>query len=170
MKPIRGFASGHCGLLALLLLVPLGGQAQNLEANEPGMQWSITPYLWGSTTKLDLRFRDQDLGFGEIPFDDLLDVLDTAFMVRVEGGKGHWTFFGDLTYLETSDVEQRPVFLVDSDSTKTILDVAAVYWPGGVGSNLSLFGYQYKEAEFQDGDTNLDFTYYWPMLGFDFRF
>jgi hypothetical protein len=33
-----------------------------------------------------------------------------------------------------------------------------------------LFGYQYKQAEFRDGDLNLHFTYFGPMLGFDFRF
>jgi hypothetical protein len=39
---------------------------------------------------------------GEISFSDLLDVLDAAFMVQIEGGKGNWSAFGDLTYLKTS--------------------------------------------------------------------
>ncbi len=86
--------------------------------------WSITPYLWASNTKGDLTFRDTGIGGDKITFNDLLDVLDTAFMAHVEGGKGMW----------------------------------------------SVFGYQYKQAEFKDGDLSTDFTYYGPMAGFNFRF
>ena len=37
-------------------------------------------------------------------------------------------------------------------------------------ANRVLFGYQYKEAEFQDGDLTTDFSYGGPLVGFDFRF
>ena len=45
--------------------------------------WSVTPYLWASQTKLDLSLQDQALGGDTISFSDLLDQLDTAFMVNV---------------------------------------------------------------------------------------
>jgi hypothetical protein len=220
------------------------------------MQWSITPYIWAPTTKVDLKFRDTDVGAGDISFNDLLDTLDAAFMVQVEGGKGNWSAFGDLTYLKTSDTAERNIFTIDIDSKQTFLDAAVAYWPGGFGSPLSLFGglryagfdnsygfsltataepvgvqsskkdyydalvgiryrfdlsdrwqlltradygfgdsegvfilrgnfaytvgkrqqnrilfgYQYKDAEFKDGDLTNSFTYYGPMAGFDFRF
>src|SRR5210317_1250503 len=64
------------------------------------LNWSITPYIWASSTKVDLTFRDTGIGEGNISFKDLLDVLDTAGMIHIEAGKGHWTMFGDLTYLK----------------------------------------------------------------------
>lgn len=31
------------------------------------------------------------IGAGDISFSDLLDVLDAAFMVHIEGGNGNWS-------------------------------------------------------------------------------
>jgi len=103
-------------------------------------RWSITPYIWATDTTVDLTFSDTNIGSGDISFSDLLDVLDAAFMVQVEGGKGNWSGFGDLTYLSTSDTTSRTVFTIDVDSEQTFLDAAVAFWPDGVGSPLSLFG------------------------------
>ena len=218
------------------------------------INWSITPYIWASTTKVDLTFRDTGIGEGEISFKDLLDVLDTAGMIHIEAGKGNWSMFGDLTYLKTSDTTERELLTVDTKSEQSFIDAAVAYWPGGVGSQLNffaglrysgfsdryrfslgeiqvaeqtsssdytdallgvryrfdlaerwslitrgdgsfgdskgtwllqanfaytvgkrqqnriLFGYQYKQAEFKDGDLVSKFTYHGPMAGFNFRF
>ena len=245
------------GLLAIVLAVGGSGFLSTATAQESdSFGWSITPYVWAPTTKIDLTVRDNNIGAGEIPFDDLLDTLDAAFMVQVEGGRGNWSAFGDLTYLKTSDTTERTVLTIDIDSTQIYLDAAAAYWPGGVGSPLSifgglrysgfdetygfsltnsgnavgvvpsgddyydallgvryrfnfsdrwqllthgdfsfgdsegtylvranfgyvvgkrqqnriLFGYQYKSAEYRDGDLIKDFTMHGPMAGFDFRF
>lgn len=223
-------------------------------ASAESVSWSITPYIWASDTSIDLAFRDQAIGSGELSFDDLLDVLDAAFMVHVEGGKGQWSAFADLTYLDTSDTTQRTLLTVDARNKQTFLDAAIAYWPGGSGSPLSLFGglrysgfddrysfsrdgtvlserrsrkdyydvllgaryafklserwsllthadysfgdsegtyllranfgfrvgarrqnqilfgYQYKQAEFKDGDLTSAFAYTGPMAGFNFRF
>jgi len=100
--------------------------------------WSITPYLWASDTQVDLTFRDTALGGDTITFKDALDQLDSSFMLNVEGGKGNWSAFADLTWLETSDTEQRPVFFLDTDTETTVLDAGVAYWPAGVGSSLSM--------------------------------
>jgi hypothetical protein len=72
--------------------------------------WSVTPYIWASDTSLDISVRDTGIGGGaDIKFSDLLDDLDTAIQIHVEGGKGNWSGFGDLTYIETSDTTQRPL-------------------------------------------------------------
>ncbi len=44
------------------------------------------------------------------------------------------------------------------------------YIVGKRRQNRILFGYQYKEAEFRDGDLVTDFSYTGPMAGFNFRF
>lgn len=240
---LAGFAMG---------LIPAGASAA------PGdpLQWSITPYIWATDTAVDVSFRDRDIGSGEISFGDLLDMMDSAFMIQAEAGKGHWSGFVDLTYLEISDRDKRPLLIVDSSSTQVFLDAALAFWPGGPGSNLSLygglrytglddefkfrrasdgsliskqrsdkdysdallgvryrwdlskrwslltqgdgsfgntegtwmlrglfgytvgkrqanrilFGYQYKQAEFKEGDLGLDYTYEGPLAGFSFRF
>jgi len=240
----------HLLYIFIFCVLPVNSWAQNGDR----IGWSITPYIWASNTKVDLTFRDTGIGEGNISFKDLLDVLDTAGMIHIEAGKGSWSMFGDLTYLKTSDTTEREVLTVDTKSKQTFIDTAVVYWPGGVGSQLSfygglrysgfsdryrfslgeepvgeqhnsnnyydallgvryrfdlaerwslitrgdgsfgdskgtwllqanfaytvgkrqqnriLFGYQYKQAEFKDGDLVSKFTYHGPMAGFNFRF
>jgi hypothetical protein len=241
-------------LITVLLVVFPGAAAQGEQADAP--HWSITPYIWATETRVDLALRDANIGAGEISFGDLLDVLDAAFMIHVEGGGGSWSAFGDLTYLKTSDSSERTLFVVDTNSKQLFFDGAVAWWPGGVGSNFNLYGgmrysgfddrytfrlvtdntpvgerratkdyydalvglryrfdfserwalltradtsfgdsegtvllqanlawtvgkrlqnrvmlgYQYKTAEFKDGDLRLDFDYQGPMAGFNFRF
>jgi hypothetical protein len=217
--------------------------------------WSVTLYIWASDTSLDISVSDTGIGGGaNIKFGDLLDDLDTAIQIHIEGGKGNWSGFGDLTYIETSDTTQRPLLVIDANNKTTVLDAAVAYWPHGVGTQLNLFGglrysgfddsyritlgtdplverrstkdyydallgiryrfdlserwailtrgdvsfgdsegtwlvqglfaytvgkrqrnrivfgYQYKEAEFRDGDLITEFAYKGPMAGFNFRF
>jgi hypothetical protein len=223
-------------------------------AAQDSARWSITPYLWATDTTVDLTFRDTNIGSGRVTFDDLLDTLDSAFMLHLEYGQGRWSAFGDLTYLETSDSEQRPLFFVESSSDQVFLDAAVGYWPSGVGTgfnvfgglryasfddryrfsldgepvadrrsdvdytdalvgaryivplserwqlmlrgdasfgdtegtwlaraqvayivgkrrqNRIVFGYEFKEAEYQNGDLNLDYAFKGPTAGFNFRF
>jgi hypothetical protein len=124
-------------ILACLVLIPAAA-ANGQQTNDFG--WSITPYLWATETRVDLTFRDTNIGTGEISFNDLLDVLDAAFMIHVEGGGGHWSAFGDLTYLKTSDSTERTALIVDTDSKQLFFDGAVAWWPNGAGSNFSLFG------------------------------
>lgn len=238
------------GVLALGLVVAAPAVAQD----DAGYEWSITPYLWATDTTVDLAFRDTDIGAGDISFSDLLDVLDTAFMIHMEGGRGQWSAFADLTYLETSETEQREILSVDTDSEQLFLDAAVAWWPGTLGEGLSvygglryasfddryrfslddqllgerrsdndytdlllggrinfdlsarwslltqadlsfgdsegtwlvranfgytvgqrarnriLFGYQFKRAEFRDGDLVADYSYQGPIAGFNFMF
>ncbi len=226
----------------------------NANAQSSDAGWSVTPYIWATDTSVDLIFRDTNIGAGDISFSDLLDVLDAAFMLHVEGGKGNWSAFGDFTFLQTSDITELMVLTIDADNEQIFLDAAVAYWPGGVGSQLNLFGglrytgfddryrfsvggmqiaeqrttndyydallgvryrfdlaerwqllthgdfsfgdsegtfllranfayivgkrrqnrilfgYQYKEAEFRDGDLVTDFSFQGPMAGFNFRF
>jgi hypothetical protein len=216
--------------------------------------WSITPYIWATTTRLDLAFRNRDIASEEISFGDLFDMMDSAFMIHGEGGRGHWSGFADLTYLSISDTDKRTYATIKSSSEQVFLDAAVAYWPGGPGSKFNVFGgvrytglddefklsigdtligkrrsnkdyadallglrysfdlserwgllthadysfgssegtwllrglfsytvgqrrmnrvllgYQYKQAEFKDGDARLDYTYQGPLAGFSFRF
>ena len=130
--------------LALSIALTLSGGVAPAEEPE-SFNWSITPYLWASKTTLDLALNDTSVGGAAVSFNDLLDVLDTAIQVNIEGGKWNWSGFVVSTYIETSDSDQRGlqtgnVLQIDSDSTQTVIDAAAVFWPGGVGTPLSIFG------------------------------
>jgi hypothetical protein len=57
----------------------------------------------------------------------------------------------------------------DSEGTALIQGLFA-YTVGKRQQNRILFGYQYKEAEFQDGGLNQELAYGGPMAGFNFRF
>lgn len=249
MKCEPGLAS--IAVSALLLALSSNVSAQKNDK----IAWSVTPYIWASDTSLDLTVEDTGINGGvEIPFSDLLDILDTAIQVHVEGGKGSWSVFSDITLMETTDTIDRPLLIIGTNSKQTFIDGAVAYWPQGVGSNLNfyagvrytdfdnryefslgadpqverhsskdffdalvgiryrfdlserwglltradlsfgesegtaliqglfaytvgkrqqnriLFGYQYKQAEFQDGGLNQDYSYDGPMAGFNFRF
>ena len=57
----------------------------------------------------------------------------------------------------------------DSEGT-FLLRANFAYIVGKHRQNRILFGYQYKEAEFRDGDLVTDFSYQGPIAGFNFRF
>lgn len=149
-------------------------------SDDPAFNWSVTPYLWASQTQADLSFRDEALGGDTISFRDLLDQLDSAFMIHVETGRNRWSVFTDLTYLETSDSDQRPIFRVDTDAETTVADVGLTYWPGGVGAGVGVFGglrysgfdnrYRFYRNDAQVGEARDDDDYYDALLGLRYRF
>ena len=171
---VRRVTVAILGVALLLGTLPVTAQ----EAS--GFQWSVSPYIWASRTKVDLNFRDESLGGGTVSFSDLLDQLDSAFMVHLEGGNGHWSLFADITYLETSDAEQRPVFLVKSTAETTVLDTAVAYWPGGVGSSLSVIAgmrysgfdnrYRFLLDDREVAHVRDEDDYYDALLGLRYRF
>ena len=119
----------------------------NAQGSE-GTQWSITPYIWATDTSMDFSLDGSPVGGADLSFNDLLDVLDEAALIHVEGGKGNWSGFVDYVYMSMSDSEELPIVQIDSDSTQVVLDAAVAYWPGGFGSPLNLFaGVRYTEFD-----------------------
>ena len=111
--------------IAIVAILSAFGAAESFAQQNESIQWSVTPYFWASDTKLDLSVQDTDINGGiEIPFSDLLDILDTAVQVHVEGGKGNWSTFFDITYLETSDTIDRPLVNIATNSKQTFVDAA----------------------------------------------
>ena len=74
------------------------------------------------------------------------------------------------------DLSERWALLTQADgsfgdSEGTFLLRANLAWTVGKRQqNRILFGYQYKQAEFKDGDLRTDFRYQGLMAGFNFRF
>ena len=143
-------------------------------------QWSITPYIWASDTSLDFTLNGSPIGGADLSFGDILDTLDAAFQIHVEGGKGNWSGLADFTFLGMSDSEELPIVRIDSDSEQVVLDAAVAYWPSGVGSPLNLFG-GVRYSGFDDtfgfsvggtpvGETRATQDYVDALLGIRYRF
>ncbi len=162
----------HCGfgLFAATANAQSGGNAH----------WSVTPYIWASDTSLDFTLNGSPVGGADLSFGDILDVLDAAFQIHVEGGKGNWSAFADFTFISTADSTELPIVRIDTDSEQVVLDAAAAYWPGGVGSPLNLFGgvrytgfddrYRFSVAGTPVGESRSTQDYVDALLGIRYRF
>lgn len=130
--------------LAFSLSIPASraNEAEKGSGSGGKLLWSITPYIWATDTNYDLTAQGTPIDSGEITFNDLLDTTDTSFQINVETGRegGHFSGFIDLTYLETSDSYNGGLLRLETESEQWFVDAALAYWPGGLGSNLNVFG------------------------------
>ena len=108
--------------------------------------WSVTPYLWATDVGVDVDFADRELVNVTVPFEDLLEDLDTVTQIRAEAMRGAHGISLDLFNVELADDDDRmPLpggmngdLELDTQTGMTILDVAGVYDPQGDGSGISL--------------------------------
>lgn len=65
-------------------------------------QYSFTPYVWA--TNLDTTAGGSSKSANsEIDFDDLLSILDAAWMSMFEARRGNWSLMNDIVYMKISD-------------------------------------------------------------------
>ena len=64
-------------VLALTGLPPAGVAAET--------EWDVAPYLWAADVGMDLTINNDPVLGATVPFSDIVDKLDGAFMLRVEG-------------------------------------------------------------------------------------
>jgi len=142
-EKIRGlkqyFTGDRCEVQACLLCLALAFFPTL--AIGADLDWSVTPYIWASDTKFDLKAGDVPIG-GELTFDDLLDTTDNSFQVVTEAGiaGGNWSAFIDFTYLETSDNYKGQLLFADSDSEQLYLDAVVAWWPQGRQKGFNIYG------------------------------
>ena len=134
-------ASGAGRILVITVILTAIGGSGICYADEQGISWSFTPYIWGANTKLDLKWRDSPVGNGaDISFGDLVDTLESAAMFQLEAGRNNWSSFVDLTYLSTSDSAGQGQLELSADSKQYFVDLAASYWPVSMGFGLNVYG------------------------------
>jgi hypothetical protein len=121
--------------LALFPILPVMAD----EGASDTLNWSITPYLWAPNITLDVALADTNLG-GDVSFADILDTIDAGLMLHTEGGKGQWSAFADLTYVEASDVNERTLLRIDSSNEQLFLDAALAWHPHGIDAPFNIFG------------------------------
>jgi hypothetical protein len=121
--------------------------ALTLSAVASADEWkmSVTPYLWATDVGIDLTVKDLELVDETIPFEDLLEDLETVAQVRFEAVRGKHGLAIDLFDVNLADDNDRvPLsdgsggeLVLDTQIGMTILDVAGVYDPEGDGNGLA---------------------------------
>lgn len=133
-----------------------------VSAQEP-WNWSIIPYVWAPNITADLETGLPPDGgsSNDTSFGDLVDDLDGALMLHVEGGGDRFGIFADFLFLGIASDSDRERFRTDSDLDVRLFDLAFAWRPGGVrGEGFELFG----GLRYIDLDFAVDFTPTNPAL------
>lgn len=127
-------------ILAAAIALAAGGTA-----HADDWRWSVTPYLWATDVGVDVEVRDRTLVDATIPFEDLLEDLDSAALVRIEAMRGEHGLAIDLFDVGLEDAARLPLpdgsgveLELDARIGMTLFDLAGVYDPEGDGEGLAL--------------------------------
>ena len=129
----------------LAVIAALAGLSLQTPAMAQEWDWTVTPYLWAAGI-------DGSAGLGPIDadvsmdFEDIVNVLRGAGMLRVEAQKGSHGVFGDLLYMRLEEKNARDTLggslAVKLDST--IVETAYFYnWNETYGIELGLRYWQF---------------------------
>lgn len=106
-----------------------GFSAPALAAGGGGWDWMIAPYIWAPTISADLNTEVPPSGT-DTAFEDIVDKIDGAFLLHVEGQGDRFGAFGDVIYLGLGDEKDRERFRTESDLDARLFELAAVWSPG----------------------------------------
>jgi len=90
-------------------------------------EWSLTPYVWGISSDLDVAVVGDTDPTQETQLSDLIDKFDFGFQGHLEGRKDRFGFMVDYTNLQLSDRVTRRNLEIDSDSNINLLEAAGIY-------------------------------------------
>ena len=120
-------------------------------ADDTTGEWkmSVTPYVWATDVGIDVSYADRDLVDVTLPFEDLLEDLETTAQVRFEATRGQHGVALDLFDVTLAD-ESSAIAIPDgsgnslvlaTESGMSILDLTGIYNPKADGSGVSfLYG------------------------------
>lgn len=115
----------------LLCIAPLCLPSTAGAATGGGWEWLVAPYGWAASIGTDLKTTtppsesSSDTNFGNV-----LDKLDGAFQIHVEGQGDRFGIFTDFTYLGLADTRDHPRFGIESDLDARLFELAGVWSPG----------------------------------------
>lgn len=113
-------------------------------------EWLVAPYGWAASIDADLETaRPPSQSSASINFSNVVDKLDGAFQVHIEGQGDRFGLFTDFTYLGLSDSRSRDRFGIESDLDARLFEFAGVWNPGeGRYRGLDLFaGLRYIDVD-----------------------
>jgi hypothetical protein len=120
---LRGATLG----IAALSLINFSQSSRAAESE--GWDWMVAPYLWAATIGTDIRIEVPPDG-NESTFSDIIDKIDGAFLLRVEGRGDHFGVFADLIFLGVADDNDHRFSHTASDLDTWLIEAAGVWSPG----------------------------------------
>jgi len=152
----------QCTIAALTLVTILGLTPQQSSAD--GIDWTIAPYLWATDVGLDVNINGDPVIGTNVPFSDLLDKLDAAFMGHIEMSGEKYGAFADIYYVNLADDAVIPVgpggpilgdLLVGTDLTLKLYELGGFYRMGSPDPGSHAFDFILGVRQI-DMDLNLD--------------
>lgn len=98
-------------------------------AEGEGWDWTIAPYVWAPSISTDLNTAVPPTG-SDTEFADIIDKIDGAFLMHVEGQGDTFGVFGDIVYLGLGDDKDHPRYRTESDLDARLFEAALVWSPG----------------------------------------
>lgn len=95
-------------MLATMAIASILGVAPQ-QSNAEGLDWTIAPYLWASDVGLDVLVNSDSAIGTNMPFSDLVDNLDGAFMGHIELSGDRYGGFLDTISISLADSKVVPV-------------------------------------------------------------
>lgn len=133
--------------VAAFALVACVGLSPN-QATAADLEWTIAPYLWAADVGLDVTVNNDPIIGTNVPFSDLVDKLDGAFMLHLEMKGDRFGTMFDSIYIKLADSAVIPVgpggpilgdLLIDTELTLTLYEFAAFYRVGNTDPDSGAF-------------------------------
>jgi hypothetical protein len=113
--------------ISVLSLIDFSSAAHAAEGE--GWDWMVAPYLWAATIGTDVR-AEVPPADTETEFTDLIDKLDGALLLHLEGHGDHVGVFADLIFLGVAGDNDHPLSHSESDLDTWLIEAAGVWSPG----------------------------------------
>lgn len=118
--------------LALLSSPAAARAGEDGDNRENAWKWKVVPYGWAASVGTDLKLSLPPAGGdGNSKFPGVLDKLDGAFQMHVEGRGQHLGAFVDFTYVGLAQERDARLFRTESDLDARLVEAAATWSPGG---------------------------------------
>jgi hypothetical protein len=103
-------------------------------------EWMVAPYVWAASIGTDQSTRRPPPESGT-DFSDIIDKIDGAFQIHIEGQGERFGMFTDFTYLSLADDKDFARVSTSSDLDSRLFELAGVWSPGeGRLKDLEIFG------------------------------
>jgi len=163
-------------MISIITIVPPAANADNSASNQKNWEFNLAPfYIWGVAIDGDLTVGTNTVPV-EVPFSDITDNLEAAFIVHFEGmHKSNWGFLIDVDYLDLSnDVNLPGPFnrTVNVDVDTTLAEFSGLYrMINGDHRFDAILGLRYTKIDNKlttaNGPTLVDASEDWldPLIG-----